>query len=157
MEQARRQQMKQPARRNLVAGTVDPVKLMRARELRQRMTPSERALWQALRGHRCNGLQFRRQHVLEGFIVDFYCHAAGLVVELDGPIHQQQAGYDHERDRILAERGLRTVRVKNEELAADLPGVLARIAAAAAGEPPPPPAPPPGGEGSVALERASAL
>jgi very-short-patch-repair endonuclease len=75
-------------------------------------------------------LHFRRQQIIVGFIADFYCHAAGLVIELDGGIHQRQAGYDAERDKILTARGLRVMRFKNEEVLRDLKGVLARIQAA---------------------------
>ncbi|MCD6334861.1 MAG: DUF559 domain-containing protein, partial [Candidatus Latescibacteria bacterium] len=71
---------------------------------------------------------FRRQQIIDGFIVDFYCHPAGLVVEVDGEIHKQQAAYDAERDRILSARGLRIVRIGNEEVNRDISGVLTRIA-----------------------------
>ncbi|HCG30677.1 MAG TPA: restriction endonuclease, partial [Chloroflexi bacterium] len=59
----------------------------RARELRQSMTPAEEWLWEALRGGRLDGLKFRRQQVIGGYIADFYCDAAGLVIEVDGPVH----------------------------------------------------------------------
>jgi very-short-patch-repair endonuclease len=62
--------------------------------------------------------------------VDFYCHAARLVIELDGPVHQQRADYDAERDRVLSARGLRILRIANQEIVRDLDGVLARIVAA---------------------------
>ena len=116
--------------RNVVIGQkVYPAKVQRAKELRRQMTEEERMLWQRLRGNRLHGLHFRRQQIIDGFIVDFYCHAAGLVVEVDGEIHQQQAAYDAERDRILSERGLRVVRIENEEVRQDISGVLSRIAA----------------------------
>jgi very-short-patch-repair endonuclease len=51
------------------------------------------------------GVQFRRQQVIDGFIVDFYCHAARLVVELDGTVHERRIEYDVERDQTLAARG----------------------------------------------------
>ena len=116
-------------RRNIVIGQkVDTGKLEQARELRRQMTWEENALWQHLRANRLQGLHFRRQQVIDGFIVDFYCHAAGLVVEVDGQVHEGQAEYDLERDRVLCARGLRIVRVRNEEIWGDLDGVLARIA-----------------------------
>jgi len=116
--------------RNVVIGQkVDPAKVQRAKELRRQMTKEERILWQRLRGNRLHGLHFRRQQIIDGFIVDFYCHAAGLVVEVDGEVHQQQAAYDAERDRILSARGLRIVRIKNEEVTQNLLGVLSHIAA----------------------------
>ena len=76
--------------RNIIVGqAVDSVKVERSKELRKEMTPAEKILWGQLRGRRLRGLHFRRQQVIEGFIVDFYCHAAGIVVEVDGPIHEE--------------------------------------------------------------------
>jgi len=121
--------------RNIVIGQrVDQVKVQRAKELRRQMTKEERILWQQLRTNRLQGFHFRRQQVIAGFIVDFYCHAAGLAVEMDGEIHQQQVEYDAERDRVLSARGLRILRIRNTEILENLPGVLARIAAACRGE-----------------------
>ena len=85
------------------------------------MTPAERRLWNCLRANRLGGLQFRRQQVIDGFIVDFYCHAAAVVVEVDGPVHDDRADYDAERDRILTARGLRVVRFTNEQVNGSLP------------------------------------
>ena len=79
---------------------VNPEKINRARTLRRNMTPAEKVLWQELRGNKM-GPRFRRQQVIAGFIVDFYCHSAGLVIELDGDIHHEQQEYDAERDKIL--------------------------------------------------------
>ncbi len=121
--------------RNIVIGQkVDPAKVRRAKELRRQMTEEEKILWQQLRANRLDGLHFRRQQLIDGFIVDFYCHAAGVVVEVDGEVHQQQAGYDAERDRHLSARGLRILRIRNREVREDLPGVLTRIAAACRGD-----------------------
>ena len=115
--------------RNIVIGQkVDSSKIQRAKELRRQMTEEERILWQHLRANRLHGFHFRRQQIIDGFIVDFYCHAAGLVVELDGGVHQQQTDYDSERDKILSGRGLRILRFDNEEIRRDLASVLNRIA-----------------------------
>ncbi len=100
----------------------------RAREMRAHPTPEEGLLWQRLRRNGL-GVHFRRQQIIDGFIVDFYCHAAGLVVEVDGPIHEQQVSYDEERDAIIAARGLRLFRVTNERVRANLPSVLVEVAA----------------------------
>ena len=118
-----------PAKNIVVGQHVDPVKVERSKELRCEMTLAENLLWQQLRTNQLGGLHFRRQQIIDGFIVDFYCHAAGLVIELDGSIHQQQVGYDAEREKVLMARGLRIVRFKNEEVQRDLKGVLARIRA----------------------------
>ncbi|MCG2785555.1 MAG: endonuclease domain-containing protein [Anaerolineae bacterium] len=117
--------------KNIVIGQkINPAKAQRARELRQKMTPAEAVLWQALRANRLGGFHFRRQQVIAGFIVDFYCHAASLVIEVDGGIHKQQIEADRERERILVERGLRVLRFQNEQVLNDLAGVLAHILAA---------------------------
>ncbi len=116
---------------NIVIGQkVTSVKVERAKELRRQMTEEEKILWQYLRANRLNGLHFRRQQIIDGFIADFYCHTARLVIEVDGQIHQQQAAYDTERDRALSARGLRLLRIKNEEVRQNLDSVLARIAKA---------------------------
>jgi very-short-patch-repair endonuclease len=116
---------------HIVAGQrVDAAKADLAKELRRRMTREERILWQRLRTDQLDGFHFRRQQVIDGYIVDFYCHAAALVVEIDGAVHQEQWEYDAQRDQVLAARGLRVLRVKNNEIHDDLAGVLARIAAA---------------------------
>ncbi len=119
-----------PAKNIVVGQHVDPAKVERSQELRREMTPAERILWQQLRRNQLNGLHFRRQQIIDGFIADFYCHAAGLVIELDGGIHQRQADYDAERDKVIAARDLRVLRFKNEEVLRDLKSVLARIRAA---------------------------
>lgn len=97
--------------------------------MRRSMTPAEKRLWAALRPNRLDGLHFRRQQIIDGFIVDFYCHAAALAVEVDGPVHDGQVEYDADRDRILQARGLHALRIRNEEVMQDRQGVLARIRA----------------------------
>lgn len=63
--------------RNIVIGQkVDQAKVERAKELRKNLTPEERILWQRLRANRLDGWHFRRQQIIDGFIVDFYCHKA---------------------------------------------------------------------------------
>jgi very-short-patch-repair endonuclease len=119
-----------PVRYTVIGQNVKEEIAQRARELRREMTLEERILWQRLRTNRLGGFHFRRQQAIEHFIVDFYCHAAALIVEVDGSIHQQQAEYDAERDRILTARGFRVMRVRNEDVERDLEGVLERIEAA---------------------------
>jgi len=118
-----------PAKNIVIGQRVSAAKVEAAKQLRRHATPEENLLWQQLRRNQLNGLHFRRQQVIDGFIADFYCHAAGLIVELDGPVHDQQIEYDQERDRILSARGLRILRVKNQDIKRDLHDVLARIAA----------------------------
>jgi very-short-patch-repair endonuclease len=119
--------------RIVIGQKVDAEKIQRAKQFRREMTGAEKKLWQCLRANRLNGLHFRRQQVIDGFIVDFYCHRAGLVVEVDGGVHQQQVEYDQERSRVLETRGLRVLRIGNEDVANDLEGVLRQIAMACEG------------------------
>ena len=104
----------------------------RAKELRKEQTPAERMLWRVLRDHSVNGLKFRRQHPLDGFVLDFFCPEVRLCVELDGGIHDSQQERDAERTAQLEARGLRVIRFRNEEVEDDMPSVLRRIAKAAA-------------------------
>jgi very-short-patch-repair endonuclease len=98
-----------------------------AQLLRRKQTPAELALWYHLRSNRLDGLQFRRQQVIDGFIADFYCHAIGLVIEVDGMIHESQSDYDAERDRILRERGLAILRFTNDQIMHNRAAVLETI------------------------------
>jgi very-short-patch-repair endonuclease len=100
-----------------------------ARLLRRLQTPAEERLWSALRRHQLEGLQFRRQHPLGGFIADFYCHEAHLAVEVDGGIHSQpnQAAWDRDRDAAFALMGIAVRRVTNDHVMSALDGVLESI------------------------------
>jgi very-short-patch-repair endonuclease len=95
------------------------------------MTPAEKRLWHSLRGAKLGRLHLRRQQIIDGFIVDFYCHATGLIVEVDGLVHQDREGNGAERDAILGIRGLRVLRIPNERVFCDLDAVLRDILAAA--------------------------
>jgi very-short-patch-repair endonuclease len=115
---------RQPA--GIVRGQpISSEKLAFAKNLRRAMTPEERVLWNELRQNRLEGIHFRRQQVISGFIVDFYCDAARLAVELDGAYHD--AALDGNRDRELAWVGVQVLRIENAELRRDLVGVLDQI------------------------------
>lgn len=73
------------------------------------------------------GLHFRRQNVIRGFIVDFYCHRARLVVEIDGDIQKTRVEIDVRRDVILKSMGLTVLRLSNEILQTDLENALCAI------------------------------
>ena len=107
-------------------------KIRFARKLRRTATEAERALWKLLRAHRLDGFKFRRQHVLESFIFDFYCPAARLAIELDGSGHAEadQAAYDAERTRYLHSAGVRVLRFWNHEVLQQPERVLNLIARA---------------------------
>jgi very-short-patch-repair endonuclease len=111
----------------IIGQPIDSKKLERAKYFRKNLTEAEKVLWQHLRKNQLNGLHFRRQQIIEGFIVDFYCHAAGLVIEVDGKIHEQQQEYDTERERILLQKGLNVLRVSNDEVIQEIHQVLDRI------------------------------
>ena len=88
----------------------------RADELRKNMTQQEWNLWYFyLRNHR---LKWYRQRIIDRFIVDFYCHAAKLVIEIDGKQHYTEQGiaYDMERTQVLQEYGLKVLRYTNQQL-----------------------------------------
>ena len=102
---------------------VTKAKLERAKELRREMTPAEKLLWQEIRANKF-GVRFRRQQVIQGFIVDFYCHQTGLVVEVDGDIHDLQKEEDERREKVLSALGLRVVRFRNDEVLKNLSAVV---------------------------------
>jgi very-short-patch-repair endonuclease len=105
--------------RNIVIGErVNTGKILLAKELRRNMTPEERILWQRVRRNGVGGFHIRRQQIIDGFLADFYCHAAGLVIEVDGPIHRQDPGQDAYRDEVFALRGLRVLRIQKKSCAA---------------------------------------
>jgi very-short-patch-repair endonuclease len=105
---------------------VTKAKLERAKELRREMTPAEKLLWQEIRANKL-GVRFRRQQVIQGFIVDFYCHKAALVIEVDGDIHDLQQEEDARREKALSELGLRIVRFRNDEVVRELSAVVGKI------------------------------
>ena len=98
-----------------------------AKQLRKNLTPAEQQLWQALRGGKLAGLKFRRQHPVGNFILDFYCAAYKLVVEVDGGIHETQIEYDAARTTELESYGYKIVRFTNEVVLHQIETVLAEI------------------------------
>jgi very-short-patch-repair endonuclease len=99
----------------------------RAVRMRRNMTPAEKKLWDHLRSGRLGGYHFRRQQIIEPYIVDFYCHQSGLVVELDGSSHYNRKEYDRERDAYLNEQGLRVLRILNTQVDKEIENVLGVI------------------------------
>jgi len=91
----------------------------RVRELRKKATEAEQFMWSILRNRAFHDAKFRRQHPMESYILDFYCHEAKLCVELDGSQHNEdeQVIYDEERTKILQEKqGVQVVRFWNSDL-----------------------------------------
>ena len=107
---------------------VKPELLQCARSLRQPQTAAERKLWARLRDKQI-GFKFRRQHPIYRFIVDFYCAACRLVVEIDGDSHVDQVEYDEARTEWLNMHGYRVIRFFNSDVLHNLEGVLETILA----------------------------
>jgi very-short-patch-repair endonuclease len=101
-------------------------KLARRRELRSALTPAEAILWGALHRSSLDGRKFRRQHGIGPYIVDFYCPAEMLIVELEGAAHEGElaARRDEMREAFLANRGLTVLRIENRHVVENLEGVL---------------------------------
>ena len=87
----------------------------RRKELRNRLTPAEAALWSILKNSGLDGRKFRRQHSICNYILDFYCPSEKLAIELDGEIHNNplQAKSDKERDAQLLTMGIVVIRFEN--------------------------------------------
>jgi len=111
----------------IVLGHHSEEKVQFAKQARREPTPTEEKLWNHLRAGRFESMHFRRQQVIAGFIVDFYCHASKLIIEVDGAIHEYQTEYDAERTTILNAYGLHVLRVAASEVEGDIKGVLSKI------------------------------
>ena len=107
---------------------IRPSQTTRVRRLRRESTVPERLLWSRLRARGLGQVKFRRQHPVGPYVVDFYCAAASLVVEIDGVSHEEQEAYDEKRTAYLVSRGLRVVRFTNDEVLADADAVARTIA-----------------------------
>jgi very-short-patch-repair endonuclease len=130
-----------------------------AKRLREEATDSERILWARLRNRQLSGLRFRRQQPIGPFVVDFYCPAAKLIVELDGSQHGADGNraYDERRTRYMNARGFHVLRFNNYELLQNYEAVLESIARAVASDGHPSPNAlrafdPPSGGGSTSSE-----
>lgn len=104
--------------------------IIRSRQLRREMSPAERLLWRELR-KRPAGLKFRKQHPAGPYTADFFCHAARLVVEVDGEAHDRgdRPRRDAERDKWFVARKFGVLRIPAEEVFRNLEGVVAGLVA----------------------------
>ena len=112
---------------------IRPEQTTRAADLRNNATRPEQTLWYRLRRSQLAGLKFRRQHVVGRFIVDFYCPAKRLVVEVDGESHVGTGEEDAKRDAYLRSQGMTVLHVTNDDVLRDLDLVceeILRVAAA---------------------------
>jgi len=98
----------------------------RARQLRQNLTDSERALWLRLRGKQLAGIQFYRQKPIGDFIVDFYAPKAKLVIEIDGSQHMEahHAEEDKQRDEYLRSLGLMVLRFNSRQVLKETEAIM---------------------------------
>jgi very-short-patch-repair endonuclease len=109
-----------------------------ARALRKNSTGAERILWSELRDHRLNGASFRRQVPIKNFIADFVCHAAKVVIELDGGQHfsDQAEQADAARSAVIEAQGFSVLRFSNRDVMTNRAGVLETIATTVAARAP---------------------
>ncbi len=100
-----------------------------ADKLRNNMTAAEIKLWNALSNKKINGFRFKNQHPISKFVVDFYCHKARLVIELDGEVHneREQADYDIGRTYEIESFGLKLIRFTNQQVEEHIEDVLKEI------------------------------
>ena len=114
------------SQRNMVSRSI---RRAAAKKLRANATPHKRTLWQALKESPVQGTHFRRQAPIGRYVVDFFCPARRLIIELDGGHHNNDANAkrDRERQLWLEKEGYRILRFWNSEIDADLSAVLERI------------------------------
>lgn len=115
---------------------VDAITRKHSVQLRRAATPAENQLWLELRSHKLNGLKFRRQHPISGYIVDFCNVTHRLVIEVDGDTHAGNEQYDEQRAAKLNSLGYRVIRFTNEDVTLRLPSVLGKIVDVCLGNPP---------------------
>src|SRR5690349_15907287 len=100
---------------------------VRAREMRRDSAYVEKLFWGEIRDRKLGGFKFRRQASVGPYYADYLCAPKKVIVELDGGVHKLRLERDKVRDAVLRERGYRIVRFSNEQVLADLPGVLAKL------------------------------
>lgn len=103
------------------------IKKIFARTLRKEQTKSEKIVWELLRKRKFCNCKFRRQHVIEGFVLDFYCHELKLGVEVDGSVHNNRKEYDRLRQEIIESEGISIIRFSNKEIAKDITNVMRKL------------------------------
>ena len=114
--------------RNICSGQrIHNPKYLESKQLRREMTPAEKRLWERLRKNRVGSYHFRRHQIIAGFIVDFYCYKANLLVEVDGAVHLKNKEADLERDAILKAMGFRILRFWNDQVMGDTDAVVEEI------------------------------
>ena len=102
--------------------------ILKARQLRRNPTETEEILWDCVKGKKL-GVRFRRQHPMGKYVLDFYCHQARLVVEIDGDYHHEkhQIAIDKKREEDLVNWGFKVIRFSDEQIKNDISIVLDQI------------------------------
>lgn len=105
------------------------IKVSLAREFRKNPTKSEKILWNALRNRQFLNLKFRRQYLVDGYLIDFYCHELKLAIEIDGGVHlnKKRREYDRERQNIIEQYKIRFFRVNSKEVELDINRMLKEL------------------------------
>jgi len=104
------------------------IKLRLAREFRKNPTKSEHIIWNALRNRNFSQLKFKRQYVLKGYVLDFYCPELKLAVEIDGSVHNDKKKEDINRQSILENLGITFYRIKSRNVESNIDDVLDKLA-----------------------------
>ena len=104
-------------------------KIQLAKEFRKNPARSEKIMWNVIRNRQFLNLKFRRQHLIKGYLVDFYCYELKLAVEIDGSVHlnEIQIKEDIERQKIIEQNGIKFFRVKSEDVEYNVEEVLSRL------------------------------
>ena len=103
------------------------ISLDRSKELRKKQTPTETIIWNHLRNRELKDFKFRRQHVIEPYIVEFVCFQLNLIIEIDGGQHMDAVDYDQKRDSFLKSKGFKILRYWNNDVYNNIEGVLEDI------------------------------
>ncbi|MFH1822822.1 MAG: endonuclease domain-containing protein [Patescibacteria group bacterium] len=104
-------------------------KIQLAKEFRKNSTNSEKLMWNEIRNRQFMNLKFRRQHLIDGYIVDLYCHELKLAIEVDGGIHNSinLIEEDIERQKIIEKNNIKFFRVKSEDIEFNIKEVIKRL------------------------------
>jgi very-short-patch-repair endonuclease len=107
----------------------DPILMQRRQELRRNQTDAEQAFWRRVRNRQFLGMRFFRQYSIGPYILDFYCPAVKIAVELDGGQHNQRENkeYDEARSEYLKTQGINVIRFWNHEALIDMQSVLNKL------------------------------
>jgi imidazole glycerol-phosphate synthase subunit HisF len=103
-------------------------KIKMAKKMAHNQTPPEKALWDEMKNNQM-GVPWHKQHPMYGYIADFWCPQAKLIVEADGNQHLKKSAvkHDHRRDKVMKSNGIKTIRFTAQEIKNNLPAVMVMI------------------------------